>query len=206
MSVFKHPFLSTLVLVILAAGVFLAVNFRGNTNMQSIASPLKPPQNLLTPTPTAVAQDTQVISPDGNKKLMIKNISNTYSFYVASVSGNKGQPFFTKTVNQAESITIPGNSWSPDNAYAFVQENDKNSLDYLVFRASGERFSNGQQYLDVPSLFSQRNTDYIVKEVTGWAAPGLLIVNTAKNDNTIGPSFWLDMSNQSFIQLATHFN
>ena len=55
-------------------------------------------------------------------------------------------------------------------------------------------------------LFAQKYADYKITDVTGWAAPTLLVVNTDKLDGTVGPSFWFDVASLSFTRLSTRFN
>ncbi len=168
------------------------------------------PQNpsiLIKPvaTPT-VNPDREVHSPDGKMKIVMK-ISNQsdgsklYSFYVSALSGENQKLLFSKTVENG-SMTLPLNSFSPDDKYVFLREDDSNSFTFLVFKANGDSFSDGQNYLDVATLFIQKKVQYVFKDVTGWDDPTLLHVTTSTG-NTKGPSFWFDIDSRSFIQLAT---
>jgi hypothetical protein len=152
------------------------------------------------PIPTVASvlnESTTVYSPDGTSKLVMKKqISDSlvdYSFFTS-------QLIFQKTESRSQSLSIPYNTWSPDNKYVFLKEATLSFSNYFVFSADGS-----SQSVDVKSLFNQKVPDYVMTEVTGWAAPYLLIVNTKTKQGEQGPSFWLDISTQSFIQLSTHF-
>ncbi len=195
------------IIIFIAAGAFFMMR-SAKTNQNQPFSPA-----LILPTPTP--QETNVHSGDGTVKLMMKTEknrdgSNTYSFTAADISGNNPKPLLTKTVPSGATMIIPQNTWTPDNKLVFLQENDPataagtpSPLSIFVLKASSESFADNQPYLDVTSLWTQRNIHYTFKEATGWASPTLLIITTYKEDGTRGPSYWFDVPSKAFLQLAS---
>ena len=163
------------------------------------------PVPTLTPTPTP-AKDIQVNSANGKMRIVMKRATAqdgriSYSFFTSDTLGGSESLIFTKTFASDSAMSVPSNAWSPDNKYVFLQENDNPST-FFVFKATGEAFSNGQQYRDILPLFNQRETKYKLSNVTGWDDPSLLHVLTTSADGKSGPSFWFDVPSSSFIQLA----
>ncbi len=164
-----------------------------------------------TPLVEASPSTTTWASPNGSKTLVMKTMKKvsgvtTYSFFVAPDATTSGKLIYTKTPSSKISMSIPFNTWSPDNKYFFIREVGGAQPDTLVFKASGENFPDGQQFLDINPLFEAKKSGFVMGEVTGWAAPTLLIVNTKAADQaTLGPSFWFDISRKSLIRLSTSF-
>jgi hypothetical protein len=150
------------------------------------------------------------ISPDGAKKVIMKateNSDNTvvYDFSTANGNGANEKNIFTKTLNFPSEMTIPFNTWSPDNQYFFVEQKAENNKNVLVFKSDGSQFAGQEIYLDAVDLFNQANTGYAFAEATGWASESLIIINTTGADNKKGPSYWLEMPSKAIIQLSTEF-
>jgi hypothetical protein len=161
------------------------------------------------PVPLAVAKAQPVInqssvtSPDGKFILTMKyneeGNSTVYRFWLKDKEKGTENEVFNKTEPMGVKMSIPANTFSSDNKYVFLKETGAGATNYLVLKDS--------QVLEVPILFAQsRYSSYVITDVTGWAAPTLLVINTNKSDGTIGPSFWLDISTKSFILLADRFN
>lgn len=169
-------------------------------------------------TPTPVEPTTIVIgtatSMDGKATVVLQRTADresgmqTYAF----IANNSSSPLFTKTLPPRTSMSLPANSWSPDNKYLFIgEENEQGEKNYFVLKASGEPFTNDQQYLDVGTLFAAKKLKYTLDEATGWASPTLLILTTKKaegpesdrgNDGTPGPSFWFEVPSKAIMQLS----
>ncbi len=154
-----------------------------------------------TPTPTAfvITSRTQVSSPDGTKSIImqkdIKPGSPTlYSFYVKREEQD-GVLIFSKSRN-AGNMSVPSNSWSPDNKHLFIIENDGVLDNYLIFKSTGEAFIDGEAYIDFRSHYSQKMKEYSLKDVTGWDAPDLLHVRTS------GPPYWFELGSNAFYRLV----
>lgn len=212
--------LETIFFIFFASIIALASLFylRSPKHMQqlSVATPLPNfVSNQLTPTPTPIPDIPKVTfdswtSSDGKEKISMKteqnpNLSKTYTFTLINTADNSSFPLFFQTVASTSSMTIPFNAFAPDNAYVFLQQKDNDTTHFLVFKTSGQPFANGQQYLDVTPLFVAHTASYKLVDVTGWAGPGLLIVNAKAVDGNANSSFWFDMSSESFISLANYF-
>lgn len=152
------------------------------------------------PSPQTSESTTSVPSADGIMNLkMTKNILNgsvVYSFIALDNTGKKSF-LYQKKATLGESMALPANSWSPNDKYLFIDDKNGYLTDYLVFKANGEPFANGAQYLNATLLFNQKVKNYNLKTMTGWDDPVLISVRTVD-----GPHFWFDITNQSFIQLV----
>lgn len=146
-------------------------------------------------------------TPDGTKKLTMKKTYNsdgtsTFIFAVMDGSGENEYNIYTIKVEASENFSIPFNTWSPDNKYVFIQKNDTGAW---VFKANGQPITTDQAYLDVGDLFMAKIKNVVLKEVTGWASPTLLIVNTVKEDTTKGPSYWFEVPSKAIMVLSSRF-
>lgn len=103
-------------------------------------------------------------------------------------------------------FSLPGNSVSPDNRYLFFQETMPGKTLYWVLSSDGTPLTKDDRAVEFTGLFAPQHSDLKITEATGWAAPNLIIINTDKADASQGPSFWFDLSSQSFIQLTNRFN
>ena len=130
--------------------------------------------------------------------------NTTYSFSVSETSEDKKTPIFSRTVLPGTVMEMSPNAWSPDNKYFFITERSVNSINYLVFKASGEYFSDDEQYIEVVPAFDARNTGQTLSEITGWDSEALLHVYSVKDDGSRGPSFWFEIPSHAVIQLASH--
>lgn len=202
--------LSTVFFILLgtAASLFILLQYNHAKNKNIFFTSAAP---FLAPTsaPEKVEETSTVISPDGTSKLTMKKLqkdaTTTYSFLTRSETGSREQLIFYKTIPFSQSFTIPFNTWSPDNKYVFLKESTPAGDVYYVFNASGESFADNSRFINVSDLFSQKLPDYTVTEMTGWADPYLVIINTKTKDGKQGPSFWFEIPSRSFIQLSTHF-
>ena len=194
---FKHPLLKIVTLAIcIPLGIYLLMLYQKKTNVSDI---IINPLPLATPTPV---KPIEVHSIEGSLKLIMQEKTlpegiNTYTFFVADITGENQRLLFTKTASGSGTMTIPANSWSPDNKYVFLRESENGSIHVLVFKASGQAFADGQKYLDVIDLFAKRLTTEFITDVTGWDAPALLHVKASSF------SYWFDIDSRSFLQLAT---
>lgn len=150
------------------------------------------------------------ISPDGQQELEMKTVyqrDNTklYTFSDKDVMTGASHVIFSQAVDNATIMKIPYNSWSPDDAYIFVDRVKGGKTDYLVAQVSAEPFVKDAQTLNVSELFSRQQTGLTLHEVTGWASPTLLIITTQTVKGEAGTSYWFDVSSQSFVPLATQF-
>ncbi len=137
-------------------------------------------------------ENASVNSPDGKVTLTMKKITNknsvTFSFFTDNL-------IYSKVATGNDNFSVPFNTWSPDNKYVFIKEDLENEANYLVF--PGE--------INVTNLFKEKLPDSKLGEVTGWAAPNLLIVNTNMVDGKIGASYWFDINTKNFTRLSNKF-
>ena len=174
-------------------------------------SPMPSPSPVPSPSPSPQIQSH--LSADGKMELIIQSktksaLQNDYDFYVKNQTDPKNEIgnklVFNQTLDKQAKISIPFNTWSPDNKYFFVKQSENKIDHFLLFKASGEKFED-QAFLDITNYYLEEEIAHTLVDVTGWAAAGLLIVTTKQADQTQGPSYWFDLSNQSFIPLFTRF-
>ena len=169
-----------------------------------------------TPIPTSAPLAPQVKearypSSDGKKILIVKTTkhaqdTSTYAFSVTTQATQSGQLLFTKSIKTPTTLTVPFNAWSPDNRFFFIQEHMGSNINTHVYASSGKPFADGELSHNVTMLFAEKESTYMLKEITGWAAPTLLLVNTKhvyfEKD---GPSFWFDVTRNTVTRLSTSF-
>lgn len=172
-----------------------------NKKSQTLTTSAAPP--VITPIETTTTNSMD--SPDGSKTLTIEKKDNFYTIFVTSNSDGKKTQIFRKEKINSSQLEIPYNTWSPDNIYFFLIEKNAAVDNYLVFQSSGEFFFNNLSYLLIQESFKVNAPNYTIEEVTGWAAPNLIIVNAKQNDSNNKVSFWFEVPSQAFIQLGTYF-
>lgn len=165
---------------------------------------------LPTITPAPEITTFSQISPDGVRVLTmtvtaVSGEAKYYKFIASGPDDKEKLQIFEIRLPNTDKMSVPFNSWSPDNKYVFIEErlSDKNSA--LVFKADGKPVSDGEKYLDVRAIFDSENTGNIYQETTGWASETLLIVNSIKADGSKGPSYWLEVPSKAVIRLSTEF-
>jgi hypothetical protein len=193
----KHHYkLLILIFVLIAAFGILFVKL--SAKPPKIDSPAKP-----MPVAEAQAPDlTSVGSPDGEATLTMKKEKvqdgTLYTFFTTdSVTGNQNV-VFTKTVSSGDTLSIPANTFSPDDKYIFLKEENSGQTDFFAITKSGA--------LDISGPFATKYPNLKLTDVTGWGGMALLVVNTVKSDGSLGPSFWFEVPAGGFIQLADRFN
>lgn len=149
------------------------------------------------------------ISPDGEKKVILKATqdadSTTYEIYTADENNANEKLIFTKILDSSSSMAVPFNTWSPDNKYFFIEQNEGGKKSVFVFEARGVQFANEAIYLDATEAFEKQNTGSNFDKATGWASETLIIINTKKQDGEKGFSYWFEVPSKAIIQLATDF-
>lgn len=180
-----------LIVILTVVGVFIA-----QKPQQTGSSSVSPISAL-----ASVPKEAEVKNLDGSRKLIMQeeksNEGTTYTFFVSDGDGNNRRVLFSKT---GGAMSIPPNSWAPDNTYVFIKQTEPTTT-FFVFKVSGESFAAGDQYLDVASLFATKQPELVFKEVTGWDGVGLIHVTSTTAQGAKGPSFWFDVASKSFLQL-----
>lgn len=165
------------------------------------------PVSLLLPTPTPTpVKPQEVHSLDGKMNLIMTTTSGsdglaTYTFSTSEVESPNPVVLYEKTVGKETVLSVPANSWSPENEYVYIVEETGGLKDYLVLNASGKAFSNGDMVLSVGSFFEKYKDEYNIKDITGWDAPQLLHVKTTKTNGEVGQLFWFEVPSQAFVPL-----
>lgn len=187
-----------LIITLLTFIITSEINSKKNKTLTASAAP---------PVTTPIETETinSMDSPDGTMTLTIEKKDNFYTIFVTSNSDHKKIQIYKKEKINSSQLEIPYNAWSPDNFYFFLKEKNAAVDNYLVFQSSGELFLNNLYYLSIPESFLLNAPSFKIKDVTGWAAPNLIIVNAEQNDSGDKTSFWFEVPSQSFIQLGTYF-
>lgn len=194
----KTIFFITIITVV----AFIVMAQLNNRKSQTIMTSAAPP--IITPIQLIEMSDI-MDSPEGSKTLALEKKGASYSLFVSSKSDGQKVQIFKKEETGSQSLSIPYNTWSPDNVYVFLKEKTLTVDNYFVFQSSGNLFPDGLSYVSIQELFKKNAQDYSIEDVTGWAAPNLLIVNTKANNSDNKVSFWFDVPSQSFTQLGTYF-
>jgi hypothetical protein len=187
-----------LIFIIILVGIIGSVYYNNTNKTKNTQFPVPQIPIIISPTPIT----SEVLSPNGDKKLVMESVSHkdnsiTYVFSIKDTSGMK-RALFSKTVGSKETMTLPDNSWSPDDVYAFIQENEASDTAILVFKTSGETFTNGDQTIDVSSLLHSKTGNFL-HQASGWVSPIFLHITTTIDRETKGPSYWFDVLSQGFL-------
>ncbi len=199
-----------LFVILLLVGIFIAVKYQGSVAESAHAQTDEVVEQIEQVTPAAPAPKfltDNVRSSNADKKLILratpqKEGITSYVFSVADMTGANEHQIYAKNIAAGGSMELPYNAWDPTDTYVFLQENGQGAPHFYVLKASGEPFANGQVYLDVNAVWTQKNIPYAIRTATGWASGTLLIVYTSKEDGTKGPSYWFEIPSTAIIQLA----
>lgn len=198
----------TLILLLCILGI-VGYFRRADERRNQVITRQLPPLPTASPSPTLQTW----ASSDGKDTLTMRASASdsgqiSYDFFVES-SGKPetARQVFSHVTTSETLYEIPFNSWSPTNAYFFLKQKDATGSASLVLKANGEAFSNDDRVLNVNQFFAEKLPDYTLKDVTGWAGPTLLLVNTTPTDQTSkGVSFWFDVTTRRFTRLSSNFN
>ncbi|HEX6977050.1 MAG TPA: hypothetical protein VF185_01655 [Patescibacteria group bacterium] len=161
-------------------------------------------------TTQAAPQTTAMEAPDGSHTLTLKEekgkSATTYTVLISTSNDPTQKQIFTKTLEEGSSISLPFNTFSPDDKYVFLKETTKSGISYIVLNSQGTPLTKENSVINFSDLFAAKYPDYKITEATGWASPTLIIINTDKLDGTQGPSFWFEIPSQSFLILSNRFN
>jgi len=163
-----------------------------------------------TPTPSlpSKVETSSQVSPDGTKTLFMTTTTHTggsKTYVVSAGSDSQKEQLYTTTLSPSESMSIPFNTWSPDNAYVFLSMSTASGSSALVMRSDGKGFTDSQPFFDIGALFLEKNTGTMYQETTGWASDTLLIINSTSSNGEKGPSYWFEVPSKAIIQLSTLF-
>ncbi len=161
------------------------------------------PPYMLEPTPTPNPNSQTVTSPDGKMtlKMIRQKGQNDWEWIVFA----DDKQIFSVNLPEDTTLTVPFNTFSPDNKYVFLKETSPSLVSYPVFATSGQPLTQDGSMLEFSSLFSAKFPSYRITEATGWGGVNLIVFNTAKSDGGGGPSFWFEVPTHVFILLSHKF-
>jgi hypothetical protein len=188
----KHFKLLVLFSVVLAASGFLIffLNKYQNTYQDTNAKEA----SITVPTEIkAASQEVSQESPDGKELVTLKTEdSQGLTKYTFTTLGGA---FYTMSLAKGADVSIPFNTWSPDDKYFFFKQNNQ----FIVVSPKGEA-------TNVSEAFAAKYPDLVLTEATGWAANTLLVLNTNKADGSAGASYWYNITYGNFTLLSNRFN
>lgn len=176
---------------IIGLGLFLVLI---NLN-KSVVLSVEPP---ITSQPVLEPVKLSQVSPDGTHTVSLSTISGITEILV------NDEVVIRRPVESGLDLLIPFNTWSPDDKYFFLHEKRLDSDEYLVMMKNGKYFADESPSLKVKELFAIVHPETTIVDVTGWAAPTLLIIN-AKNSSETNMSYWFDVTTHKFIRLSNYF-
>ena len=187
--------------------IFVAANRRTETpNIPTFASTFATP----TPFPSVNSETTTTIeAPDGKvilavtQKIVGEGINEAFS--VQDKTGSQTE-IYSEVVPTGNNLSVPYNTFSPDDKYLFLKESTPSQTYYYVLATNGKPVTGSQNTLEISSLFYAKYTDFTITDVTGWGGINILVVNTNNKDGSQGPSFWFEVPGGGFTRLSTRFN
>lgn len=191
-------------------GVLIAVNFYVSKPKQTGSGTVNPIRQTfadINPGP----KTTTILAPNGKMSLIVKEekvkdgITETFS--TMAQDAQTPVQIYSETLPTGSSISVPYNTFSPDNKYVFLKRTGQSGTGFFVLKTDGTPFKSGPQSIDFLSLFNQKFSDITnPKDVTGWGGVNLIVVNAYNPDGKVNRSFWYDVTSNSFITLSTRFD
>lgn len=179
------------------------------TLLVPVVEQMQPVQTSPTIPPPPPKETLSQVSPDGKKTLEMTVTTNPDAgkTYVVLVKEEAADPrvLSIMTLPKEESLSIPFNTWSPDDVYVFLHHTSVSGTEATVMRADGKPCTPTEQTINVTSLFTAKNTGNAYQETTGWASDTLLIVNTTTPAGAKGPSYWFEIPSKAIIRLSSQF-
>jgi hypothetical protein len=205
-------------LLVLAAVVGFSFAFYNNYRLhrqniipvpviESLQSPNSTSAEANITNPVIVSQ----VSPDGKKQLKMiittnKDSSKTYSLTTTDADGTNQQEIYSVIyMDTADSMSIPFNTWSPDDKYVFITHIGVSGTEAIVFKANGEPITGTEPSINATEIFKTKITNNLYDETTGWASETLLLINTKTPAGGKGTSYWLEVPTKAIIPLSTQF-
>lgn len=201
----KYQYMANLTKIIIPTFILLVI-FVGVISVYSGKSqkPIGTEAAQYLPVALAAPLKSNIMSPDGKASLTVKERKDGVStLWTVMVDNNV---VFSESLPDNVSVYVPFNTFSPDDKYIFLKEVSNGNDTYIVLTTSGKPILVSGEDLEISKYFYGRYADYKITDVTGWAAPTLIVVNADKVDGGESPSFWFDVSSKSFTQLSTRFN
>lgn len=195
-------------LILALIGVLIVMNFYiakpGSVNSGGGSQVI--PQSFADITPGP--KTTTILAPNGKMNLIVKEEKTkdgtVDTFYSQTDSSGQVQ-IYTETLAAGTTISVPYNTFSPDNKYIFLKKTTPTGVSYFVLKTDGTAFKNSEQSIDFVSLFNSKYPDATASDVTGWGGMTLIVINHNNPDGTVKNSFWYDVASNSIIPLSTKF-
>lgn len=204
----KFGLFGLLLLTLVGTAIGLGLAIKEEASTQSLAAPLP---GDITPilSPSTQPKEQSQIAPDGKFTLWLslRSVSQAetqYQLFVEDVQTSERNLVYTENFTDESKFFIPFNTWSPGNKFFFIKQVRADGEHFLVFNADGTAFEQGP-YLDITNFYKEAEIDFDLDDVTGWAAPTLLLVLTINKDMEKGPSYWFEVPSKKFIRLSTQF-
>ena len=195
----RNVLLVIIVVVIAALAVYNIILNKKNPTGSNQNTPSQ--ENVIVP--VVASGLTSVGSPDGKSTLTAKTVKGsngvTYTFSVS------GKDIFVTTVDPAVTVSIPANTWSPNDKYIFLKEAGPTGVKFFALSATTASTDQSDQTANITDLFAKKYPDLTIQDTTGWGGINLIVFNTVKSDGSRGLSFWFEMPDHAIIQLSTRF-
>lgn len=151
-----------------------------------------------------------ILAPDGSMTLIVENKRSgedtiNQKFSIMSEDDQTVEIYSFDSLKD-QLVSVPYNTFSPDNKFIFLKTITPSGNEYIVMRTDGKFILEESKTVAVIESFNQKFQNLVVTDVTGWGGKNLIVVNTDLKEQGVGPSFWFDVSNLSFIRLASRFN
>lgn len=169
--------------------------------------PIRAAEVFSTPSPTPPSV-MSISAPDGKMILKVREEKVSggakKAFSILTKDGKLAE-IYSIILTGGQDVTVPFNTFSPDDKYIFLKKTGPDQPQYLVFSTSGKALVESGN-VEVTSLFYDKYSDYKVTDITGWGGESLLVINTDNASGGQGPSFWFEVPTHAFIRLSNRFN
>ena len=139
-----------------------------------------------------------------NTKLSHGNTEQVFS--VKKYTDESPVEVYSVESDEVNFVSVPLNTFSPDNRFIFLKEDNENKPKYLVMRTDGKNLKGDLKYVELTSLFYEKHPDFVISDVTGWGGYTQLVLNTDSKEGKTGPTWWFDAASLTFYKLTTRFN
>lgn len=154
---------------------------------------------------------TTIEAPNGKMSLIFKEEKTkdgTVDTFSTQADGSTTSiQIYSETLAAGTTLSVPYNTFSPDNKYLFLKRTSTAGVDYFVLKTDGSDLSKDEKSIDFMNLFNQKFSDnHLATDATGWGGMNLIVINTDNPDGSVSHSYWYDVTSNSFIPLSTRFN
>lgn len=188
------------VLLVLGVGMVLfGLNKRVPEADVRVSANVDPEMNSISPLSEATNSDGSFRLEGESQRA--REGRTSYSFRVVEVDKKVSLPIYSTVADPGSTMSIPRNSWSPDNKQIYLMAKSPGGDDYLVFRTDGSNYGDGEKYISLLEHWNKSERDENIIEVSGWAGDDLLMVYTQKRDGTTGSAYSFVTSTRRFSRV-----